>query len=77
MTYQQKFDELRSDFAEASDKYLKVDKALSEINGFGDISLISDFSNAKRDFEITGNNYHNFLAIAQKNDAKPNDEFGQ
>ena len=27
MTYQQKFDELRNDFAEASDKYLKVDKA--------------------------------------------------
>ena len=77
MTYQQKFDELRSDFAEARDKYLKIDKALSEVNGFGDISLISDFANAKRDFEITGNNYHNFLAFAQKNDARPSDEFGQ
>jgi len=77
MTYQQKFDALRNEFAEASDKYIKADKALSEVNGFGDTGLIENFANTKRDFEITGNNYHKFLVLAKNNNAKPEDEFGQ
>lgn len=75
MTYQQKFDELRNAFGESSDKYIRADKALSEVIGFGDASLIENFANAKREFEITGNNYHNFLLFAKNNNAKPKDEF--
>lgn len=77
MTYQQKFDELRDEFAIKSDKYIRADKALSELSGFGEINLVDNFANAKMDFEIAGNNYHNFLVFAQKNNAKPEDEFGQ
>lgn len=76
MTYQQKFEELRNDFAEMSDKYIKADKALSEVRGFGDSDLLENFVQAKRDFENAGNNYHDFLVIAKKANAKPEDEFG-
>jgi hypothetical protein len=77
MTYQEKFEELRSKFAKASNKYMNADKALSEVSGFGDIGLMEDFANAKGEFEIAGNNYHEFLVFAKRNNAKPEDEFGR
>ncbi len=77
MTYQQKFEELRKEFAEASDKYIKADKALSEANGFADTYLIDNFANTKKAFEITGNNYHQFILSANKNKVRSEDEFGQ
>ncbi len=74
MTYQEKFELLRDEFVKTSDLYIKADKELSSINGFFDISLIENFTTAKRDFEIAGNNYHNFLVIAKNNNARPTDE---
>jgi hypothetical protein len=76
MTYQQKFEELRNEFAKASDKCSKADKELSEVNGFGDLRLIDNFADAKREFQTVGNNYHNFIDYAEKNNAKPEDEYG-
>jgi hypothetical protein len=77
MTYQEKFDELRNEFAKSSDKYIKADQSLSEVNGFGDSELIEKFAVAKKDFEIVGNDYHHFLDFAKKNNAKPEDEYGK
>lgn len=76
MTYQEKFVELREEFAKASDKYLKIDKEISEVNGFGDISLVSKFQRAQNEWEIAGNNYNNFLSYTTNNKINPNDECG-
>lgn len=76
MTYQEKFVELREEFAKASDKYLKIDKEISEVNGFGDISLVSRFQRAQKEWEIASNNYNSFLSYTTKNKINPNDECG-
>jgi len=75
MTYKQKLDQLREEFAIKSDKYLLADKELSEDKGFVGGNLVGKFAKAKRDFEIVGNEYSNFLAYAVKNKAKLQDDF--
>ena len=75
MTYQQQFDKLQKEFAEASDKYIKTNNEVASINGFFDFDLISNLETSKKEFEVKANNYHNFLAYAKKNNAKPQDIF--
>jgi hypothetical protein len=73
MTYQQQFDKLQKEFAEASDKYINTNNEAASINGFFD--LISNLEISKKEFEMKANNYYNFLAYAKRNDAKPQDIF--
>ncbi len=39
--------------------------------------LLNKFFATKIDFEIAGNNYHNFLSYCRDNNVSPNDEFAQ
>lgn len=74
MTYKEHFEELRNAFAIASDKYLKNQEELGEVNGFFDGKLIEDAAKLKKEWEDAANEYHNFLAFVKKNNINPNDE---
>lgn len=68
MTYQQKLDELRKEFAEKGSKYVKAEKLLSSILGWGDSDELSQFLNAKKEFEEIDKKMHDFLLqIKEKN----------
>lgn len=73
-TYQQQFEIYHLEFAEKSSAYIKAEKKIT-YSGFGDTALMDDFLFKRKEFEIAGNNYHNFLAYCKKVNAKPNDVF--
>ncbi len=74
MTYQEYYNKLQEEFAKRSDKFIKAEKNLSEANGFADINLLSDFSEAKRRFDEAANKYHEFLNYVKEHGIDPNDE---
>lgn len=73
MTYQDKYEQLRAEFIKKTDKYIKADKELSDVQGFFDSLLIDKLVQAKSEFEIACNNYNNFLVMVRKNNVKPMD----
>jgi len=75
MTYQEQYNKLREDFAEKSDKLIKAEKKLSETNGFAELGLLGDFSEAKKSFQEAANKYHEFLNYIKQNSIKPDDKF--
>lgn len=75
MTFQEKFDELHKDFAKKSDEYIKADRSLSDINGFGDAQAPLDFINKKQEWQLAANNYHNFLTYFKNSGKGPSDTF--
>ena len=75
MTYQQKFEKLRNTFAQKSDRYIRAEKELSSIMGWGDSAELNEFLNAKKEFAEAENNYHNFLSHVRTNNILPDEEF--
>jgi len=75
MTYQQRFEELHNIFTKESNRYIRAEKELSSIMGWGDSTELNDFLNAKKEFEEAGNNYHNFLSYVRKNNISPDEVF--
>lgn len=73
MTYQDKFNELQKQFEQKSEAYIKAQKALSSILGWGDSDELSTFLNAKVEFEEADNAYHNFLTHLRDNNISPNE----
>ena len=74
MTYQEHFNNLRSDFSKTSNKLIAAENQLSETNGFGDMDLLNNFYNAKREFQNAANEYYNFLNHAREQKIQPSDE---
>lgn len=74
MTYKENFEELRNAFAVASDKYLKKQEELGEVNGFFDGKLIEDAYKLKKEWQDAANEFHSFLDYVKKNNINPNDE---
>lgn len=75
MTYQEKYQELRQDFAEKSDRLIKADQKLGATKGFGDATDFNEFVRAKQEWQHAANRYHEFIAYAQKNNVNPDDIF--
>lgn len=71
MTYQEKFAELQTEFALKGDTYIRAEKELSSITGWGDSMELTAFLNAKKEFEEAGNAYHNFLTYVRDNKIDP------
>lgn len=72
MTYKQKLDELRIDFAKKSEEYLLAEKDLILIGGFIDTSFFNKVLEAKNEFDIAANTYHDFVAFIINNKVDPN-----
>ena len=75
MTYQQKFEELRKEFTQKGNRYIKAEKDLSSILGWGDSVELAEFLNAKQEFEEADKKYHEFLLEIKNNKAFPDSEY--
>lgn len=75
MTYQEKYQELRKDFAEKADRFIKADKQLSSVQGWVDEDELFEFAQAKQEWQAAANTYHEFLIFAQRTGVNPDDEF--
>jgi hypothetical protein len=75
MTFQEKFDQLRNNFALKSNVYLKSDATLTDVSGFGDVNSVPNYLKARNEFQEAGNEYHNFLIHFKDSGKEPNDEF--
>jgi len=75
MTYQEKFQELQKEFTQKSDAYIKAQKALSSILGWGDSEELNTFLNAKVEFEEADNAYHDLLNHVRTNNISPDEPF--
>ena len=71
MTYQQKFEELRKDFVEKGEKYVKAEKLLSSILGWGDSDELNLFLNSKKAFEEADKKLHDFLSDMKEKNIPP------
>ena len=71
MTYQEKFDELQTQFSEKFDAYEKLQKKLSLGSDQSD-----QFLRAKAEFEKASGEFQAFLSMFKENNASPGDEFG-
>ena len=77
MTYWQKFEELRNDFAAKGDRYIVAEKKLSSILGWGDSIELTDMLEAKREFEDAAVRYHDFLSFVRENRISPDQKYEQ
>ncbi len=75
MTFQQTFEKLQKEYAEASNKFILLDKELSETNGFGNLMDAPDYRLAHTEMQEAGNNYNNFLSMLRGKTFDPNEEY--
>jgi hypothetical protein len=71
MTYQEKFDELQTQFSAKFDAFEKFQKKLSLGNDQSDQFLI-----VKSEFEKASSEFQAFLNMFKDSNASPGDEFG-
>jgi hypothetical protein len=77
MTYQQRFEQLKQDFTEKSERYLQAEKQFSSILGWGDSDELMQFLNAKSAFEAADDEYHEFLLHVREKGILPDEPFVQ
>ena len=75
MTYQQMFEEYYKEFSETSEELFKIDRELSQTNGFGNMRDIPEYNKAYIKWQVAANNYNSFLANLKGKTINPNDEF--
>ena len=75
MTYQEKGDELRKIFTQKSENFISAEKAISSFFGWGDSTELTEFINAKMEFEVAGNEYHDFLVFVKENNISGEQEY--
>jgi len=63
MTYQEYYEQVYKEYAEASSEFLKLDSELSKVHGFGDFMSVPNYLKAHRRWQIATNNYWGFLAF--------------
>ncbi|MFM7023332.1 MAG: hypothetical protein ACKOXB_10160 [Flavobacteriales bacterium] len=71
MTYQEKYTELKDDFQKKSDKFYKLDKEISSVNGFLG-GLPFEYFNAFSELQEAQKQYLYFLQHLPKN-VNPNE----
>lgn len=74
MTYQQLFEKLQKELAEKADVYLRMEKEVAQVKGFGDMGDLMEYRKAKGEWQVASNNYWGFLANIRGRDINPNDE---
>ena len=74
MTYQELFEKLQKKYAEKADIFMKMDKEISQVSGFGDIGDLANYNTAKTEWQLAHNDYWNFLSNTKGRDINPNDE---
>ena len=74
MTYQQYYEQLYKEYAEASDEFLKLDKELSSTQGFGNLMTNQKYVLAHKRWQIATNNYWGFLSFVKGKNINPSDE---
>jgi len=75
VTYQQKFEELRIIFAQKCDNYMRAEKQLSSLMGWGDSAELKEFFYKKKEFDTARSKYHAFLTHARRCRILPDDQF--
>jgi hypothetical protein len=65
MTKEEKFTDLGIQFQKAGERLMKAQKDLTSFFGWGDSTELSEFLEAKREFEEISKEYHDFL-VQQK-----------
>jgi hypothetical protein len=75
MTYQEYFEQLRTDFAVKTDVYIKAEQKLTEEgNGFLDKKVLEDFTRAKIEWQNSANSYNSFLDFVGQQGINPKDD---
>lgn len=75
MTWQEKFSQLQKTFIEKAEVYIPLEKEISSVQGFGDMDEMSQYYRAKKEWQIAGNNYNDFLSRLRGKVIDPNAEF--
>ncbi len=76
MTYDEHYKELHHEYAEASEQFFKVDKEVSQVHGFGNMSEIPRYFAAKKRMDDAHVTYWEFLNGLRGRNINPNDEMG-
>jgi hypothetical protein len=74
MTYQQKFQELKTQFSIASQKYITLERELSSAHSTDDISFSQEYLNSKNEWLGICNSYHGFICYCIQKGVIPEDE---
>lgn len=75
MTYEEYYEILYNNYAESSEKYLKLEKELATTKGFGDFNSMPDYTSAQINWQIATNNYWRFLSFIKGKEINPNDQY--
>ncbi len=76
MTYQKMYEHLQKDLATKADAYIKLEKEITQVKGFGDVKEMDRYMKARGEWQEASNNYWGFLTGLKGKDFNPNDEIG-
>ena len=75
MTYQEYFEQLRSEFAKTSERYINTEKKMTQdMDGFFDKALYDEFVKARDAWSAASNDYNGFLSFVERMNINPYDE---
>ncbi|OJW82084.1 MAG: hypothetical protein BGO69_15920 [Bacteroidetes bacterium 46-16] len=75
MTWQEKFTELQKAFIEKGNVYIPLEKEITSVKGFGDMDELSAYYKAKKEWQLAGNQYNDFLSRIHGKNIDPNGEY--
>lgn len=75
MTYEEKYTELHSKYQKSGKELEQTIEILSEINGFGDLNDINNYTNTQRNFKYAENQFQQILKYITDGKLDPKTEF--
>jgi hypothetical protein len=76
MTYQEQFEILFGDLNEKALLVQDLEVKVAKMNGSGHTKQMSFYHKAKREWQISSENYSKFISFFTSTKCRPNDEFG-